>query len=523
VSQAGLNVLAALSASLGPDRYALWFGPSVSVSVEGDRVIISATGAFLLERLRRGLRDEIQTACRQALGATGELEFRLVSAADLAVAPANPDPASADKPAPEDKPASVDVPVARAAANRAPAPHRGPRPVAKVPAATVPVASARPNVPAPRTVTSASPGPAARPGHPSTVASAAGEKSSVARRKFAVLESFVVGPGNRLAFTSAQMVVERPGHLNPLLVWGPAGVGKTHLLEGILAGLRRSQRMARALYLTAEQFTSDFVESVRGGLPSFRRKYRTLDLLLLDDVQFFQGKKATLVELWHTLDVLVREGRQVVLAADRPPQDLAELGPELLTRLSAGMSCAVEPPDFETRLGILHELARGLELRLPLEVVRFIAEQFCTQARELAGALHRLQAVSRAEERPITLALAEQALCDLIRHEVRAVQMPEIEQAVCELFGVDTAALRSAKRAKHIAQPRMLAMWLARHWTRAAYTEIGDFFDRRHSTVIAAHKKVETWRESTDTLAFGGRQLSAGDAIRLVEKKLKRA
>ena len=178
-----------------------------------------------------------------------------------------------------------------------------------------------------------------------------------AARRFARLDNFVVGSCNRVAFTAAQMVAERPGPVSPLFLYGPAGCGKTHLLEGIWSAVRGSSQSRRVLYLTAEQFTSMFLEALRGsGLPSFRHKYRHVDLLLIDDVQFFLGKRATLVELQNTVDALLRERRQLVLAADRSPSELAKFGPVLTTRFSGGLVCGIEPPGHSTRLEILRNL-----------------------------------------------------------------------------------------------------------------------------------------------------------------------
>lgn len=347
-----------------------------------------------------------------------------------------------------------------------------------------------------------------------------GSPPPAARRPFSTLDSFVEGTSNRLAATSAQMIIERPGSMSPLFVHGPVGVGKTHLLEGIWCGTKKAHRKARVLYLSAEQFTSEFVGSVRSGLPSFRRKYRALDLLILDDVHFFRGKRATLVELLHTIDHLLQEGKQVVLAADRPPQDLPELGVELTTRLAGGMICPIEAPDYETRLGIVRQLALEMKLEVPAAVAALIAESFASHVRELRGALNLLQATSRAMRAPISLALAKQALAPLIRHSSKVVKIPEIEQAVCEIFGVESNDLHSNKKAKNVAYPRMMAMWLARKHTRAAYSEIGDFFGRCHSTVIAAEKKVTGWVDKEASVHIGDNRVPVQEALRLVERQL---
>ena len=256
-------------------------------------------------------------------------------------------------------------------------------------------------------------------------------------------------------------------------------------------------------------------------MPSFRRKYRGVALLIVDDLQFFVGKRATQVELLHTMDGFLREGRQLVFAADRSPAELAELGSELTTRLSSGLVCRLEPPDQASRVGIIAQMAKRMKLPVPVEVQEFIASRLTSHARELSGALCRLQATSEAVGRPISLGVAEQALADLIRHSGRVVRLPDIEKAVCEVFGLEPASLQSDGKGKRVSHPRMLAMWLARKHTRAALSEIGHYFGRRsHSTVISAQKRVDGWMSSGRPLDLAERRFLADDAVRQVERRL---
>ncbi len=188
-------------------------------------------------------------------------------------------------------------------------------------------------------------------------------ETSGPRRRFATLVDFVIGAGNRLALTSAQVAAERPGTMTPLVLYGPHGTGKTHLLEGIWSAARKQNPNLNCVYLSAEQFTTFYVGAARGGgMPSFRRKYRGVDILLIDDLQFLTGKKGTLVELLHTMDTALREGRQLVFAADRAPRELAGLGTELSTRLSGGMVCSLEQPDLEAVWDWPSNLGGGWEL-----------------------------------------------------------------------------------------------------------------------------------------------------------------
>lgn len=344
-----------------------------------------------------------------------------------------------------------------------------------------------------------------------------------ARRKFESLSSFVVGPSNCVAHKSAQLAADHPGQLSPLFIHGPTGVGKTHLLEGIWSAFKKSHRGAAAIYLSAEQFTTYFLEALHGsGLPNFRRKYRDVGLLIIDDVQFFAGKRATLVELLHTIDTLLRDGRQLVFAADRSVTALKALGPELAARLSGGLACRLERPEFPTRLGIVRQIAARMGLHVPDEVQSYVASHLTTQSRELSGALKRLQATSLAASRPITMVMAEEALAELIHHSGQMIRLPDIERAVCDVFGLDTTSLRSEHKGKAVAYPRMLAMWLARKHTRSALSEIGQYFGRRtHSTVISAQRKVEGWMSKGAPLEVLHKRCNLEDVIRRVEEKLR--
>jgi len=343
------------------------------------------------------------------------------------------------------------------------------------------------------------------------------------RRRFANLDAFVVGDSNCVAHRAAQITADRPGTYSPLLVYGPTGTGKTHLLEGICRAFRQSRPRARAIMLSAEQFTSYFLEALHGsGMPSFRRKYRDLELLVIDDVQFFTNKRATLVELQHTIDTMLQSGRQLVFSADRSPSALRSLGPELMARLSGGMVCRVEPAEYATRLGIVRRLACELGMTLGADVEAYIASHFTSQARELSGALNKLHAASHAHERSISLAFAEETLSELVDHHGHTVKLADIERAVCDVLGINAESLQSTRKAKTVVHPRMLAMWLARKHTRAGLSEIGSYFGRRsHSTVISAQKRIEASMAKASPLKLSEGALSLEEAIRRVESRLR--
>lgn len=338
-------------------------------------------------------------------------------------------------------------------------------------------------------------------------------------------DRFVKGPCNALAVESARHAVDRPGRYSPILLFGPTAVGKTHLLDAIRSEVRRRYPRAHALYLTAEQFTTLFVGALQNRqLPGFRNKFRGVDFLLLDDAHFFAGKNATLVELQHTLDTLIRSGKQVVLTTDGSPRDLGGLGEEIVSRLTGGLVCEIDPPEFQTRLGIVRRAAERLGLVLSEEVLRSVATHIATNAREITGALNRLHATSQAMDEPITVTFADRTLAQIAKQNAPSVGLADVERAVCEVFGVAPQALKSRRTAASIAAGRTLAMFLARRYTRAALTEIGHHFGRKsHSTVITAGKRVANWVSTQQDLQIADRTCNVEEAIRRVEDRLRRA
>ena len=286
---------------------------------------------------------------------------------------------------------------------------------------------------------------------------------------------------------------------------------------------RSARHGLRAIFLSAERFTTCFLEALSGrGLPSFRQKYRGVDVLLIDDVQFFAGKKATLVELLYTVDTLLAEGRQLVFASDRAPADLKVLGAELAARLSGGLVSRIEPADYATRQGIVRQMSDRLQMDIPQNVQTLVASHVTSNAREIAGALNRIQIMSLAHEQPITRTLAEQALAEIKEQSCSPIHLADIQRAVCDVFGVDPESLQSKRKSPTVSHPRTLAMWLARKHTRAALSEIGHFFGRRsHSTVISAQKKVERWMTQQARITLPQKVCDVEEAIRRVEETLR--
>lgn len=334
---------------------------------------------------------------------------------------------------------------------------------------------------------------------------------------------FLPGECNRVAHMAAQMVLESPGTMTPMTLHGPSGVGKSHLARAIAEQFRVRHRMSRVVCLTAEQFLIDFTDSVRGsGFANFRRKYREVDVLVMDDVQFLIGKNATLQELKSTLDHLFRNQKQVVLVVDRSLPELTGLGPELLARLSSGVVCAIDLLDRDCRQAMVGKLASDLSVSLDPASVDWLAIHCPGDARMIRGVILRLLTQQRITGRNLEMDEVVVACRDLLRVSQPLVRISDIDKAVCEVFGLEPNSLQSNSKSKQVSQPRMLAMFLARKYTRAAYAEIGDYFGKRqHSTVISAQKKVEAWLESDSSLSLAKGRLTIREMIRSLESSLQ--
>jgi chromosomal replication initiator protein len=337
------------------------------------------------------------------------------------------------------------------------------------------------------------------------------------------LDDFVSGSHARVAFAAACETVARPGAVTPLLLYGPTGSGKTHLLEGIAEAIRAERRLRRVLLLSAEQFTTEFIEGLKGkGLPSFRNKYRGVDMLLLDGIQFILGKRSTLGEFQYTVDTLMRAGKQLVLTADRPLSEMSGFGRELIARLSHGLVCGLDLPDAAARLEIARRMAQARGIEIPEDVLQKITREVDGDPRQLSGAVNRLRAASIAWKRPIDAEMAATSLGDICQAAVRVVDLQDVEGVVCEIFGVDSQQLHSHRKSKAISQPRTLAMWLARKLTRAPYAEIGAHFGgRSHSTVISAERKVREWVDAGAKIQLGCGECQVNEAIRRLELRIR--
>lgn len=484
----------ALTGRVGHERFAVWFGRGVRMEPCGKTLRIAAADIFRLDNLRRLFRADLLEATRLAssLLNIGLEEVEFVVDASLSAAK-EADQATTPEPAASNAAPNHQLPLLS---------------VAEISAPNDGVIRA-----ADRFISKDSSGSSDNNHH------------RPQRRQFANLDDFLASDDNRIAFTAAQSITTRPGAYSPLTFIGPPGCGKTHLLEGIWRQTKALKTLRSVVYLSAEQFTNQFIDAIRNtGAPNFRRKVRDVEMLLIDDVQFFSGKQSTLIELVHTIDTLLRSGRQLVFAADRPLAELRGLGPELLTRLSGGLVCTLSAADFATRLGILQQLAKKQDMLLGEDVLTWMAGQLDGDGRHLAGALNRLRAASDAHEQSIDLQFAQEALADLVQNNRRPVRVPDIVEAVCDVMGIEQKELQSSSKTASVATPRMLVMFLARKWTRAAHSEIGRTLGRRsHSTVVSAQHKVTEWLAHGKMLHLGHGQCRIEDAIKRIEGKLRLA
>jgi len=463
------RIAAALSAKLveriGAQRFDLWFGAQTQLCIAATSLTIRAASTFVRDWLRKNFSEDLRICWEALVGHLGTIEF------------------------------DVDESIGRLAQNTKS-----------------------------ETTCEVIADKAVRPVKPQKSDNAIVPEPAAARTEMS-LAGFVVGASNEYALRAAELTGSGRQQASPVLFCGPTGVGKTHLLRAIRHEYRRRYPRCTAVYLTAEQFTTSFVEALRGsGLPSFRQKCRGAKLLLIDDLHFFAGKHRTVEELQHTVDTLLAEGRQLVLASDRGLADLRALGPELSSRLAGGLTCEIKAPEFATRLGILRRVADEMSLAIADDILTMIATQITAGARELRGAIYQIQAVSTAYAEPITREMAERALGDLARHNTRSVRLADVQKVVCDVFGVEPAQLRSDRKGRSVSEPRMLAMWLARKYTRSAWSEIGEFFGRRsHSTVISAHRRVEQLITSHAQIGISDRSCGVEEAIRRLETALRTA
>jgi chromosomal replication initiator protein len=549
------EILREFEQRIGSRTFNLWVRDNASIEIAQDQVTVSVHNKFLLSWLQQRYRAAIVQSVQIVLGDAVAVLFRELPARAAQTTGAAPSheihdeapPRRADQPEPPPAPSQterirsqVPVPVAPTVGGGQGS-AAGPNLFAAIPITEIALAclqnsnseSGR-DCGAKRPEKSAAGAPPALSKTAGVAASASDRQPNASQRvnsppiraqsgrRFADLNDFVTGPGNQLAFSAALQICEQPGSYNPLVLHGGVGIGKTHLLEGVYRRMRVLRPSFRVMFLSAESFANYFTQALRDRtLASFRQRFRGVDVLMIDDVDFLDGKRVIQEEFLHTVKQLESHGRQVALTADRHPRLLTRLSEELVTRFMSGIVCRLESPDIDTRRTIVARKAARMTVRITDDAIEFVVQRFALSVRELEGALNFLENYGQTTGKTINLTVARTMLADLDRDCTRIVRVAEVEQAVCRLFSVGTDDLRSPRRTRTFSQPRMLAMYLARKMTQAAYTEIGEHFGgRNHSTVMSAEKRVRTLLEADATVRAGSQDWKLGDLLASLEQQL---
>ena len=316
-------------------------------------------------------------------------------------------------------------------------------------------------------------------------------------------DSFIVGPSNRMAHSASIAVSQTPGQVyNPLFLYGPPGVGKTHLLYAIANEIRKSNPNANVVYIKGDQFTNELIDAIQSGKNiQFRSKYREADLFLIDDIQFIAGKNSTQEEFFHTFNKLFEEHKQIVMTADRKPGDMQTLEDRLRTRFEWGLIIDIQPPDYETRMAIIKTKANSLGIDLPDEVCNFIAVNVTNNVRQIEGTVKKIKAYHDLDGMALTLENISSVIRDMFKVEGNSLPTPSlIISQVCKFYNLDENTLRGSQRTKEIAEARHIAIYLIRKLTNLSTPDIGkEFGGRDHTTVINSIKNVEKELNSGNT------------------------
>ena len=329
-------------------------------------------------------------------------------------------------------------------------------------------------------------------------------------------DTFVVGKSNNFAHAAAVAVVEAPGRAyNPLFLYGGVGLGKTHLMHAIGHAVREANPSTRIVYVTSEMFTNDMIEAVRAGKNvEFRQRYRNVDLLMIDDIQFIAGKQAVQEEFFNTFNTLHNAGKQIVISSDRPPKEIKALEERLSSRFEWGLVADIQAPDLETRTAILRNRAQNEHVDISDDIINFIAENIVDNIRKLEGSLNRVIAYARLKRLPITLNLAKEAMKDMLPQKQEIVVTPDrIKETVAEYYSVSMESLMSQRRDKEVVLPRQIAMYFCLKLLSLPYKKIATLFDRDdHTTAISACKKIEKMIEEDRAFA---------DTIESIQTRIK--
>ncbi len=330
-------------------------------------------------------------------------------------------------------------------------------------------------------------------------------------------DRFVVGPSNRFAHAASVAVSEAPAKAyNPLFIYGPVGLGKTHLMQAVAHKMLEDKPDAKVLYISSERFTNLLITAIQNrSTQRFRERFREVDILLVDDIHFIAGKESTMEEFFHTFNTLYDAHKQIVVSSDRPPKEIPGLEERLISRFAWGLVTDIQPPNLETRIAIVQTKLARTNTLMPQDVIYFIATHIKSNIRELEGALVRIAAYSSLTNTPISLNMTREVLKDTVREESGRLSIELIQKEVSDFFHIKISDLRAKKRTKSIAHPRQVAMFLVRELTDHSLLEIGQYFGGRdHSTVLHACGKIEKMTEKdfnfSETIAFLKRRLLGG-------------
>ncbi len=457
----------ALQSHLGPRRFQNWFGDGSRLSLDGAALTLSVQSPYQVKWIQQQFERELLKIAAPIVGPDVTLTYEIGSEASLL-----PEPAAAPSQKREDS-----APAAHTSLSRR---------------------------------TTSAPSPQGVHGR---------------NKRLYSLSDFVVGECNSLAMAGAQQFLSDPESVSPLYIHAGVGNGKTHLLEGLRARLRKDSPHLQVLHLTAEHFGNYFSQALGSkSLPSFRMKFRSADVLLIDDIDFFNGKKGFQEEFLHTLKHFEQEGRAVAMTSNRHPRLLGEMSEELVSRFLSGLVCRIEAPDDATRQEIVRRRAARLKTKFTPDSLEHVAKRFTSNVRELEGAVNVLSTWSQMSNSRVTVQVSRKLLGRLERDCVRMIRVTDVESAVCEFFGTSVDEIRSNSRKQSISQPRMLAMYLSRRLTQSAYSEIGAHFGgRNHSTVMSAEKKIASQLEAGKTLKVASENWTIQELLQTLEERIKAA